>query len=438
MNSTALAIVLGLVGAVADDTDAARRAPDPALAEIILYDRLDQTFRLLNALAIQTYLDHFQDKPEALATVEYYAGRLAELEESIDEAFEHYRRSLVVRYDHAAAWLSEHDGKDGALTEEERRQIRLRLYKALNPLFLLDIEGAAVAALKSARVGDVESLEESVQVLTDPRWRRSVSRNDDDQVSSAAICVLHDPCLFWVQRRLAELRSGRKLPSAPAALTTALHDVHAAVRVLRDGSDDRELSLRKFLDKHRATVWQLGWLYRCRGLELERAGNATAGREHFVRAWAIGDALFPASERGRLDKFDPVFLAELGDVYARLGRYDLMLRYMYSDAGLPARFELARPIAELARVAESVRLARADDPASTSDDEALPETVSQILFELPVEPSSRDRVSPVGGTTTDAGSSHMWGWVFLSAGAAVLIGGLAWAVSRSSRRRAEI
>jgi hypothetical protein len=130
---------------------------------------------------------------------------------------------------------------------------------------------------------------------------------------------------------------------------------------------------------------------------------------------------------------DPLFLVELGDVYARLGRYDLMLRYMYSQDALPARMAMARPITELARIAESVRLARPDASSHELTEEVLPETVSQVLFDQPVLRGHRLAEHAAPGAMT---RPRVVGWVLLSSGSVVLLGAFAWLIRRGYRRDA--
>ena len=112
-----------------------------------------------------------------------------------------------------------------------------------------------------------------------------------------------------------------------------------------------------------------------------------------------------------------------------------MLRYMYSDQGLPARYDMAKPIAELARVAEALRLGRSDDTSAVDVDEVLPETLSQILFEQPVFQQQATSEPAVASVRT---GSSMWGWVILGSGFILLVGGVAWRVSLVGRRAAEI
>src|SRR5262249_21979009 len=150
----------------------------------------------------------------------------------------------------------------------------------------------------------------------------------------------------------------------------------------------------------------------------EQEAQRDAARDSYSRAWAIGDALFPVSQRGRLETMNPVFLAELGDVYARLQRYDLMLRYMYSDQGLPARYDIAKPIADLARIAESVRLVRRVEAPLEQVEEVLPETVSQILFETAV-PSWSPSLS--GQTASARSATRSAAWILLVAGSGLLL-----------------
>jgi hypothetical protein len=178
-------------------------------------------------------------------------------------------------------------------------------------------------------------------------------------------------------------------------------------------------------------VWKLAWSYRCRGVDMD-VDSPDAARGCFLRAWAIGDALFPASERGRTERFDPVFLAELGDIYARLERYDLMLRYIYCDEGLPARIELARPVAEMARVAESIRLVRDDGSSAMQLGDVLPETVSQILFDRSVAAPTDTRAAQLGNTGPVRRINL--GWVFVAVGAGVVCMTTLWGILRAARR----
>lgn len=370
--------------------------PAETPAEVIFHDRLHQTFLLLNQVAIPAYVEHFHDEPEKLAVVNYYAARLVEAQKQDAPRLATPAGSL----------------KESSSADETPRDVWMQ------------------AALGAALRNDLDILEHHLGVLG--AQPHTVLQRKDDAANTAR-CVLFDPELLWAHRRLWELKTGSRAPTAPPRVLDALAERQAIVRALREQPENSELSLRKFLDQHRQIVWELGWLYRCLGVEHEQAGDVSHARDSYLRAWAIGDALFPVSERGRLDRFDRVFLAELGDVYARLGRYDLMLRYMYSDQGLPARFEMARPIAELARVAESVRLARHDESAAEQLDEVLPETVSQILFEQPVMPPA----SAVA--TTIEGSSNLAvrvGWVLIGIGGVVLLVAVVWRLIRATRRTA--
>ena len=362
--------------------------------EVQFYDRLHQTFLLLNQVAIPAYMEHFRDEPKKLTVVTYYAERLAEAQTQDGPR----RESLAIN----ARELAGDDTPPDVWMQ---------------------------AAFGEARGHNVEVLEHHLGMLG-ARPHAVLQRTDEtDVAATTARCVLFDPELLWAHRRLWELKTGSQPPAQPQSVFNALADRQAAVRALREQPENSELSLRKFLDRYRLLVWELGWLYRNHGVEQERAGDVSEARESYLRAWAIGDALFPVSERGRLDRFDRVFLAELGDVYARLGRYDLMLRYIYSDQGLPAQFEMARPLAELARVAESVRLARHDESAGEQLDEVLPETVSQILFEQPVMATKVEE--------TNAGSSN-WpvrlGWILIGGGGLVLLVAVASRLIRANRR----
>jgi hypothetical protein len=364
--------------------------------EILLLDRLHQTFLLLNQVAIPAYIEHFRGEPENLAVVQYYAERLRAVTNG--EA-----PKLPV-----AAPIPK-----GASSElHTPRNVWMR------------------AALSELRKGATDIAEHHLKVLG-AQPHGELRRADETRQANTARCVLYDPELFWAHRRLWELKTGHTAQVVPANVSQAIDQGHAAIRSLRDQSGERELSLRKFLDKHRHAASRLAWLYRCRGMELDR--HPHAARTCFLRAWAIADALFPASERGRLDRFDPVFLAELGDVYARLERFDLMLRYIYCDEGLPARYELARPVAELARVAESVRLGRADKTTAAHEEQELPETVSQILFDQPVVTPSKPRPAQVVGNIETSGRVDL-GWVFVVVGGCLVCTAIAWGIVRVARR----
>jgi hypothetical protein len=370
------------------------RATHQQFDEIVFFDRLHQTFVLLNQVAIPAYLEHFSGEPDNLAVVEYYAQRLAS----------------VLRND---PWRSGDPNSDGAAPDENApRDVWMRA--TLSEL-ARNSQQAAERYLK--RVGSEPHAE--------------LHRMDATREANTARCVLYDPALFGAYRRLHELKSGRSLAPIGDNVSQSLEECHGSIRSLRDQPVERELSLRKFLDKNRSAVWQLAWLYRCRGIELE-AGSAAA-RACFLRALSLGEALFPASERGRLDRFDPIFLAELGDVFARLERFDLMLRYIYCDNGLPARYELTRPVAELARVAESIRLMRADVTTVSHDEQELPETVSQILFDRPVLAQAGTAAK---GTDShfENGSGLQLGWLLMGAGGCLVVVAIAWCAVRAARR----
>jgi hypothetical protein len=395
------AIIL-LCGPVAVQPLAGEEPPQSSVAaavstEVQFYDRLHQTFMLLNQVAIPAYMEHFRDEPEKLAVVSYYAERLTEA----------HKQDMPRRV------RPEINEKGKAAGDNTPLHVWMQ------------------AALGEARGNNVEILEHHLGVLG-ARPHAVLQRTDEADVSATtARCVLFDPELLWAHRRLWELKTGGRVPVDPDRVLDSLVDRQAGVRALREQPENSELSLRRFLDKHRRLVWELGWLYRCFGVEQERAGDLSQARESYLRAWAIGDALFPVSERGRLDRFDRVFLAELGDVYARIGRYDLMLRYIYSDQGLPAQFEMAKPIAELARVAESVRLARHDESAVEQLDEVLPETVSQILFEQPVMPAAPEAEKSIADSSNWAIRA---GWVLIGVGGVVLLVAVASRLIRANRR----
>jgi hypothetical protein len=371
-------------------------APPAAQSDVNFYDRLHQTFLKLNDVVIPAYVDHFRDEPEKLAVVRYYADRLGEV---------HKRSALSVREPAEIQPSS----AGGALDESAPPDVWMR------------------SALAQAHGSNADVLAYQLGVLGS-RAHAVLQRADESgDEARTARCPLFDAELLWAHRRLWELKTGRPAPAAPQNLRDAIAARHAAIVGTRQLPEKAELSLRRFLDQERQTVWELAWLYRCLGVEQERADDERAARQSYLRAWAIGDALFPAAERGRLERFDPLFLAELGDVYARLGRFDLMLRYMYSENGLPARYEMARPVAELARVAESVRLARPGERPSEDLAETFPETVSQILFEQAVAPDAGGRV--VASTEPP---SRLGAYVVTGIGLTLLLGAAAVAVARRS------
>jgi hypothetical protein len=362
--------------------------------EIVFFDRLHQTFLLLNQVALPAYLEHFSGEPDKLTIVQYYMDRLAEVLKG--ESIDNESSSRLV---------------DGSLEADTPRCVWMR---------------AALAELRAGRTG---SAEHHLSILgAEPQ--AELRRLDGSAAASTARCPLYDPELLAAHCRLWQLKTGRQATAAPSNVMQSLTKQHVAIQTMRRQPGESDLSLRKFLDKHRRLVWELGWAYRCRGLEL--VADATAARTCFLRAWTIGDALFPVSERGRIDRFDPIFLAELGDVYARLGRYDLMLRYIYCDGGLPGRHEMARPVADLARVAESVRLVHADESSELPLEKELPETVSQILFEQPVA----SQPNPVTSQATPRVQSHglSLGWILVTAGGCLVCGAIAWRIVRLARR----
>jgi hypothetical protein len=361
---------------------------------VLFLDRLHQTFLLLIQVALPAYREHFRDEPDKLAVVQYYTKRLTEV---LDD------RSTV---------LPSPPRSDEAIGSDAPRDVLM------------------LAALAELHAGRSDSAERHLKALgVEPH--AELQRIDDSMPTSTARCPLYDPELLSAHRQLWQLKTGRPAPTAPSDVSHVLKQQHAAVQSLRQQVDDSELSMRKFLDKHRRVIWELGWMYRCRGMEL--VADPDAARVCFLRAWTIGDALFPVSERGRIDRFDPVFLAELGDVYARLGRYDLMLRYIYCDEGLSARFEMAKPVAELARVAESVRLARAEGSTDLPLEKQLPETVSQILFEQPVVNQPNPVSTNVARPAPEQGNTNV-GWILLASGACLIGGAITWRLVRMSRR----
>ena len=407
--------------------------PQTTPSEVLFYDRLHQTFLLMNQVVLPAYAEHFQDDPVSLSIVHHFEGRLAELRGDWRGALKSFHKSCtLVPMNYFYSCLSGERILADERSTEVLGQDELRRIQSMNKWTRMAFQQAPFIepALAAANRGDTQEL--SKWLNRGGSSPALVLKRTSGVESSplTAQCPVYDPELFWAHRRLWELKSGGGPPAEPGRIHDAIAERQLAIRARRERPEDAELSLRKFLDKHRQVIWELGWLYRCLGVELDQAGNAAGSRENYLRAWVIGDSLFPASERGRLDRFDRVFLAEVGDVYARLGRYDLMLRYMYSDQGLPAQYEMTKPIAELARVAESVRLVRHDETASEQLDEALPETVSQILFEQAV-------MAPVPAanqaSTTGASGSSRLGWALVAGGGVVLLGALVWRLSRSTR-----
>lgn len=364
---------------------------DSDFDEILFFDRLHQTFLLLYQIAIPAYREHFRGEPDKLSVIQYYAERLA----------------AVMKDEPTEAQLAVPVASDGS------------------PAAIASARTAMRAALTALATGITESAEHHLN-LVGAKPRVELSRSDESRGASTARCLLYDPELFWAHRRLRELKTSRALEMAPGSISQAMDDAHVAIRLLRGQPSERDLSLRKFLDKHRQAAWKLAWLYRCRGLELD---DPIAARVCFLRAWTIGDALFPVAERGRIDRFDPVFLAELADVYARLERFDLMLRYIYCDEGLPARYELARPIAELARVAESIRLVRGDQTADVHGDQELPETVSQVLFDQPVIAQPNLHITELN-RTFEAPRGMRFGWLLVGIGGCLMCAAIAWGIAR--------
>jgi hypothetical protein len=442
-----MSIALVARGVVADESDG-RQAPAAAtFDQLAFYDRLHQTFQLLCGLAHQAYFDHFRDEPDKLAVVYYYAGRLAESQDDRTKAVEHFSRSFE---------LSDKDSYYSFYSSVRLQELHegtaathatyTKLYSAF--------WGAGPQALMRSALGEVartdtpDATDIAQYFVNQLGFQPHIVLQRGTPVPSPELppeqwphspvlarCALYDPELLWVHRRLDERKSSGTVGKETVVGAEQLTAAQLAVRRLREQPENRELSLRKFLDRHRAAVWELGWLHRCRALDFERAGELAAAREGYLRAWAIGESLFSVADRGRMDRFSPVFLAELGDVYARLGRYDLMLRYMYSDQGLPARYEIAKPIAELARVAESLRLAGSDDTSAVDGDVVLPETVSQILFGQPViDPPATSE--PTLARAADR--TNTWGWVVLGGGLGVLLVSVVWRLSAAWRRTTEI
>jgi hypothetical protein len=443
-------LTVGLGGL--DDAPSKRagvQADEPAQ----FHDRMHQTFVLLNHVVLPAYLDHFRDESDKLAVVHYYAGRLAWNEDDMDRSADHFRQCFLLAEPdsyysfYACNWLRDPDLERRVASVEEGRRIDetwKRLYDrywGAGPQSWVRAANSTVGKTDSPQRADSARLflnhlgnhphivlQRGMPVVTPDQkpeeWKL---------VESVARCPLYDPQLLSIHTRVAAREAGATTSVEPLDLPQELARSQLAVRALREQPEDRELSLRKFLDRHRTAIWRLGWLHRSTGLQQERSGDSAAARESYMRAWAIGDSLFPVSDRGRLDRFDRVFLAELGDVYARLGRYDLMLRYMYSDSGLPAQFDMARPVAELARVAESVRLARHDESAGEQLDEVLPETVSQILFEQPVMPAA----TAVERRSADSSNwAVRTGWMLIGVGGVVLLVAVATRLIRTKRRTA--
>ena len=452
-----MTIALTAPAVAAAGSDGPPAPQDVALDEFAFYDRLHQTFQLLCGVAHQAYFDHFRDEPDNLGVVHFYAGRLAVSQNHVANAVDHFRQSFELADKesyyafYSSDWLRRLN--EGTVATKAAHTKLYDAYWGTGPQSWMRAALAYVVRTDISNptdyaryfMGQLEFHPHIVLQRTTPVPAPELRPEQWSLSPMLAVCPLYDPELLWVHRRLAERKSSP--PSIPPqAGRDGVRPVEAAggveplaaaqleVRTLREQPENRELSLRKFLDQHRTAVWRLGWLYRCRGLELERTGEQSAAPADYLRGWAIGDALFPVAMRGRLDRFDPVFLAELGDVYARLRRYDLMLRYMYSDVGLPARYEIARPIAELARVAEAVRLTRSDETLPEQAEELLPETVSQILFEQPV-PKLNAGIEPTIASTRPRSST--WGWVFLGGGFLLLLIGIAWRLSLAGRRSAE-
>ncbi len=404
-----------------DSPGSDRPANDPAIADVVFFDRLQQTFVLLNGIVLPAYLDHFRDEPDKSAVVHFYAGRLAEVQKDPARASEHFQKSAGVFLDRPTADKPPANS-DGATPQQWMAAALATLAQAGRPKAEVGYEPAEILEHHLNNLGAKPHV-----VLQ----RRGISDGPD----TTANCPLYDPELFFAHRRLWELKTKSSLTAEPSRIHESLAKAHARISQLRQQPTSREMSLRRFLDveSHRVAAREVFWLYRCLAVEQEKAGDPTAAHESLLRAWAVGDALFPVSERGRMERLDRVFLAELGDVYARLGRFDLMLRYMYSQQGLPARYEMARPVAELARVAESVRLARHDESAADQLDEFLPETVSQILFEQPVlnlPPGTRATIGSIWYFTR----SGQIGWWLVGSGAILMMFPVAWFLSRAVRR----
>ncbi|GEM_PF-6562627 len=448
MNYVVVLVVAALWGAAAPADGTPAPQANPATDDVRFYDRLHQTFLHVTAVAIDAYLEHFADEPHKLAVVHYYAARLAQIENDHARAGEHFAKSFELAEPdsyyafYSSVFLKEPEFGNAVASRAEADRAETTYARMYQRFWGVGSQSWIRAAIGDVRRTDIDAtdyarlfinnaglhphvvLQRGVPVPA-PELRPEQWALADD----VARCPLYDPHLIWVHRQLAARAARTPLDDRE---TNREREVAAGlVRRLRELPENRELSLRKFLDQNRADVWRLGWLHRSLGVKQSQVGDRTAARASFLRAATIGDALFSAAERGRIDRFDRVFLAELGDVYARLGRYDLMLRYMYSDQGLPALNHAAQPIAELARVAESIRLARGDAAAAELDDEALPPTVNEILFggPLPTEsPVAADAGSALGGGRTNA-----LGWLLIGAGAIVLLAA-AW-VTRQVRRR---
>jgi hypothetical protein len=411
--------------------------------EARFYDRLHQTFLHLTGVAIDAYLEHFADEPHKLAVVHYYGGRLAQIENDRARAGEHFRRSfLLAEADsyyafYASVHLKESEYGAALRSPAESQSVAATYARLYDQFWGAGSQSWMRAAMAYTHRTDITDAADYARLfINNVGFHPHVVLQRGVPVPAAdlrpeqwvlaegvARCPLYDPHFIWVHRQLADRAASTPLDDRETNRERAV--AAGLVRRLRELPENRDLSLRKFLDQNRADVWRLGWLNRSLGVKQAQVGDHSAARTSFLQAATIGDALFPPAERGRMDRFDRVFLAELGDVYARLGRYDLMLRYMYSDQGLPAINDLARPIAELARVAESVRLARRDTAAAELNDEALPQTVNDILFG---EPLPSDPAPVEVAAALDGGSTNRFGWLLVGGGGLVLLGSIAWVV----------
>ena len=211
-------IVVLLTGPMCHQAASDASAAD-AEASLILFDRLHQTFILLNHAVFPAYEEHFLDEPDKLATVRHYSTRLAETLRSGSPT--------------ESSDSSEADSED-ASAEHLMRQ-----------------------ALAAARAGRQDLLDRHLQRLGS-QPHAVLQRLGDAWSLATAHCLLYDPELLWAHRWLWELKIGRHAPGDPINVQDGLADRQMDIRRLREQPENAELSLRKFMDKYRSLVWELG------------------------------------------------------------------------------------------------------------------------------------------------------------------------------------
>ncbi len=415
----------------------------PVGVEPSVYAPMDRTYRLLLRIAFTAYLDHLRDEPRQAAVVCYFYGLLDAWEGREESAQKWFHKCIALdsggEYaQRARCWLQlPTETLPGPMSFELVRAGKLKQVPAeATPGNQLDLVHEAVRA---AAVEDRTRLKVLLDAIgTKPQ--ETLRRTDLPQGSETAECELFDPALLWLYAQAAGVSGSHGSALNIQRAVDRLMRLHKEIADLRDRMPDGEMSLGRFVRQYRAKVRELGHLYWTVACSAVDRNGALSRRLHDARlpnglpltpgvclrrALEIDEALFAPDMRGGIECVEHTLLSELGDIYAKVGRFDLLLRYVYSSAGLPARYPPARIIASLAYIAEGMRLA-----------------APQLLPE-PVAETPRERISDIllHGTpslppTREATTSGIR-WLVLSAAAFLAAGFGAIGLVLLRRRHAE-